>query len=47
MIYRNTIFAFIFKPYVALKYNDTNGDMNVTEAAGHLSIHEFIKAYVL
>lgn len=46
MIYRNTIFTFIFNPYVVLN-NDTIGGMNFTEAAGHLSIREFIKACVL
>lgn len=43
-IYRNTILIFIFQLYVALNNNDINGGMTLTEAAGHLSIHQFIKA---
>lgn len=47
MIYRNAVFTFIFNPYGVLKKYDTNGGMIFIEAAGHLSIHEFIKAYFL
>lgn len=38
-VYRNTILISIFKVYVALNNNDINGGMNLTEAAGHPSIH--------
>lgn len=47
MINRNTDITFIVNPYDALKNNDRNGGMSFNEAAGHTSIYEFIKAYVL
>lgn len=47
MIYRNTDFTFIFNPHDALKNNDRNRGISFNEAVGHISIHEFIKAYDL
>lgn len=45
MIYRNTDITFIFNPYEALKSTDRNGGMSFNDTAGHISIHEFTKAY--